>query len=197
MRKETGQRPSIQGQLSFGMQARPARDALNRPARAEEVAPSPIANSELLCYSTPVKWAPGPPLFLQACRIHLDWGSDSLCGRGAEGTSPRRTTIRGTVRLDRMPLRDKSLKPSGSATVRDDSAMPSLRFITTLLQLHCALLCLLLRLRACKPRNPADTSNNIQSNKGRTGASGAGEEASSSGSRLNRSAPLTACSEVP
>ena len=65
-----------------------------------------------------------------------------------------------------MPLRDKSLKPSGSATVRDDSAMPSLRFITTLLQLHCALVCLLLRLRACKPRNPADTSNVIQSKTG-------------------------------
>ncbi len=110
-----------------------------------------------------MKWTPGPPLFLRACRIHLDWGSDSLCGRGVEGTSPRRTTIRGTVRRERMPLQDKSLKPSGSATVRDDSAMPSLRFITTLLQLHCALLCLLLRLRACKPRNSADTSNDIQS----------------------------------
>ena len=142
-----------------------------------------------------MKWTPGPPLFLRACRIHLDRGSHSPCGRGVEGTSPRRTTIRGTMRLERMPLQDKSLKPSGSATVRDDSAMPSLRFITTLLQLHCALLCLLLRLRACKPRNSADTRNDIQSNKGRTGASGAGEEASSSGSRLNRSAPLTACSE--
>ncbi len=144
----------------------PPRDALNKPARAEEVAPSPIANSERLCYSAPMRWTPGPPLFLRACRIHLDRGSDSPCGRGVEGTSPKRTTIRGTVRRERMPLRDKSLKPSGSATVHYDSAMTSLGFITTLLQLHCALLCLLLRLRACKPRNSADTSNDIQSKAG-------------------------------
>ncbi len=85
----------------------------------------PIAKSERLCYSAPMKWTPAPPLFLRACRIHLDWGSDSPCGRGVEGTSPRRTTIRGTVRRERMPLRDKSLKPSGSATVHYDSAMPS------------------------------------------------------------------------
>ena len=74
-----------------------------------------------------MKSAPAPPLFLRACRIHLDRGSHSPCGRDVEGISPKRTTIRGTVRLERMPLRDKSLKPSGSATVHDDSAMTSLR----------------------------------------------------------------------
>ena len=73
-----------------------------------------------------------------------------------------------------MPLRDKSLKPYGSATVHYDSAMPSLRFITTLLQLHHALLRLLLRLRACKPRNPADTRNDIQSKTGPSPECGAG-----------------------
>ena len=157
-----------------------ARDALNKPERAVEgvplslppyagkagLRPTPIAKYELLCYGIPMKWAPGPLLFLRACRIHLDWGSESPSGRGAEGTSPRRITVRGRVRRERMPLLGKSLEPYGSITVHYDSAMTSLRFITTLLQLHHALLRLLLRLRACKPRNSADTSNDIQSKAG-------------------------------
>ena len=52
--------------------------------------PTPIAKYERLCYSTPMKSATGPLLFLGACRITYVLGAnhgESPCGRGAEGTT--------------------------------------------------------------------------------------------------------------
>ena len=51
---------------------------------------TPIAKYEQLCYSTLMKSATGPLLFLGACRIRLAlWANHraSPCGRGAEGTT--------------------------------------------------------------------------------------------------------------
>ena len=51
---------------------------------------TPLAKYEQLCYSTPMKSATGPLLFLGACRITHVLGANhrvSPCGRGAEGTT--------------------------------------------------------------------------------------------------------------
>ncbi len=51
---------------------------------------TPIAKYEQVCYSIPMKWAPGPLLFLGACRIHIALEAnhrESPCGRRAEGTT--------------------------------------------------------------------------------------------------------------
>ena len=57
-------------------QARPSAEGGRRPQQdhPSRLGPYPIAKLELLCYSIPRKWAPGPLLFLGACRIHEHWG---------------------------------------------------------------------------------------------------------------------------
>ena len=79
--------------------------------------------------------------------------------QGCWGMFPSTPTLRGSVGPEPMPFRDK---PFGAIPLRGDSlrfATTSLWLITTLLQLLYALLHLLLRRRACKPRNPAVTRN--------------------------------------
>ena len=73
---------------------------------------TPLAKYEQLCYSTPMKSADSPLLFLGACRIHSVLEAnhrESPCGRGAEGTSSRRIAFRGTMGPEPMPFRDKLL----------------------------------------------------------------------------------------
>ena len=58
--------------------------------RGGSLCPTPIAKSERVCYSIPMKSATGPLLFLGACRITYVLGAnhgESPCGRGAEGTT--------------------------------------------------------------------------------------------------------------
>ncbi len=49
-----------------------------------------LAKCERVCYSSSMKWAAGPLLFLGACRIHIALEAnhrESPCGRRAEGTT--------------------------------------------------------------------------------------------------------------
>ncbi len=127
------------GRDSGARQARPSGEGRRRPQQAHpsqipaprrggSLCPTPIALCEPLCYSLPMKWAPGPLLFLGACRITYVLGAnhrESPCGRGAEGTSlGARPSEEG---WDRSECRCKasSLEPSGYAThprqLRDSS----------------------------------------------------------------------------
>ena len=75
---EGGRRPS---------QNHPSPSAGGR--RSLGLLPHPLAKYERLCYSTPMKSATGPLLFLGACRITYGLGANhgkSPRGRGAEGT---------------------------------------------------------------------------------------------------------------
>ncbi len=73
-----------------GWSGRDSSAGQDRPSAQEAPAPPPVAKYELLCYSIPMKWAPGPLLFLGVCRITFVLGAnhrESPCGRGAEGTT--------------------------------------------------------------------------------------------------------------
>ena len=137
------------GRDSGARQARPSGEGRRRPQQAHpsqipaprrggSLCPTPIALCELLCYSLPMKWAPGPLLFLGACRITYVLGAnhrESPCGRGAEGTSlGARPSEEG---WDRSECRCKasSLEPSGYAThprqLRDNSTTAPLHGYAT------------------------------------------------------------------
>ena len=116
---------------------------------------TPLAKYEQLCYSTPMKSAADPLLFLGACRIHEHCANRraSPCGRGAEGTPQRaRPSEDGRGRSD---CRCKAQAPwSHPAPLRFHY-----RSITVPLRFHYGSLrpiTLLLRFRAYTRQNPAD-----------------------------------------
>ena len=77
------------GGIAAHAKTRPSVPIGGRTPESETPATPPIAKCERVCYSTPMKSATGPLLFLGACRIHLAlWANhgESPCGRGAEGT---------------------------------------------------------------------------------------------------------------
>ncbi len=141
---------------------RPSVPIGGRTPESEAPCQPPIAKYEQLCYSTPMKWVLSPLLFLGACRIHEYCANhrESPCDRGAEGTSPRRIAFRGTMRLERMPFRDRLFGaiPLHYGSVTDPIQIP-FRSFTTPLQLHYGSLrpiTPLYWLRAYTHQNPAD-----------------------------------------
>ena len=144
------------GRDSGAGQARPSSEGGRRPQQARpppisaprlggSLCHTPLVKSERVCYSTPMKSAPGPLLFLGACRIKYVLGAnhgESPCGRGAEGTTQgARPSEEG---WDRSNCRCMAQAPwshpaqrrmrDGCATASDGSATAKRR------------------LRACKPR---------------------------------------------
>ncbi len=92
----------------------------------------PIAKEEQLCYSIPRKWAPGPLLFLGACRITYVLGAnhrESPCGRGAEGTPQgARPSEEGWDRSE-CRCEASSLERDGSITIRYGSITVPLQIL--------------------------------------------------------------------